>query len=137
MELKDLTGEHVLDAVDFEQVYDDYYENSQVCRFRLDGITYVVIEDPKDGYRSSMKEIRIEENANMINTFPPVKVVGRYRTKGKYGSRDDILELIDVETGKTVLEVGTKSIDDYYQGFVASFKPENMSTNSYLTRKEN
>jgi len=45
---------------------------------------------------------------------------------------EHVLDAVD-----TVLEVGTESIDGHYPRFVASFKPENMSTNSHLTRKEN
>jgi hypothetical protein len=133
VELKDLVGEHVLDAVDFsnEQVrtWGDNFEDAQVIRFRLDGICYIATEDPDDGYRSSMQDIVIAEVASMANTFPPVRVVCRHRTEGRYSNEDDILEFIDMETGKVVLEVGTDNSDDYYPSFVACFKPENMHIN--------
>ena len=133
MELKDLVGEHELDAVDFdnEEIKDEYsgVEMSQVCRFRLDGKVYAAIEDPSDGYRSSMRDLSVSDSATMKNVFQPVKVVGRHRTKGEYGGEDDVLELIDVKTGQVVLEVGTDQVDDYYPGYVASFHPEAMAIN--------
>lgn len=133
MELKDLVGEHLLDAVDFSdekvKTWGDEYEACQVMRFRLDGKCYTATEDPSDGYRSSMRELAVSDDAEMKNVFEPLKVVGRHRTKREYGDEDDVLELIDVVTGKTVIEVGTCSVDDYYPGFVASFHPEAMAHN--------
>lgn len=134
MELKDLIGEHMLDAVDFsnEQVktWGDEFEACQVMRFRLDGKCYIATEDPDDGYRSSMRELAVSYDAEMKNVFSPLKVIGRHRTEGSYGDQDDVLELIDAVTGQTVLEVGTESVDDYYPSFVASFHPEEMAHNA-------
>jgi len=133
MELKDLVGDHLLDAVDFsyEQVkmWGDAFKYCQVMRFRLDGKCYTATEDPDDGYRSCMRELAVSADAEMKNVFEPLKVIGRHRIKGGQGNEDDVLELIDVVTGKTVIEVGTCAIDDYYPGFVASFYPEAMAHN--------
>lgn len=132
MELKDLVGEHMLDAVDFsnEQVktWGEHFEACQVMRFRLDGKVYTATEDPSDGYRSSMNEITVGDWP-MTNVFQPVRVVGRHRTVYEYGGSSDVLELIDVGTGKTVIEVGTDNDDDYYPSFVANFQPEAMTPN--------
>lgn len=140
MELKGLVGEHVLDAVDFssEQVktWGNYFENCQVMRFRLDGNIYVAIEDPEDGYRSCMRDLAIAEDELMKNVFVPTKVIGRYKDRVFY-NESDILELVDVGTGKVVLEVGTDYTDDYYPSFVASFLPENMTCNIKNKAEEN
>ena len=73
MELKELVGEHMLDAVDFsdEQVktWGDQFEACQVMRFRLDGKVYVAVEDPSDGYRSCMNDLAVADDATMKNTF--------------------------------------------------------------------
>jgi len=134
MELQDLVGSHVLDAVDFstEQVkeWDGELEDCNAVRFRLDGKCYVAIEDPDDGYRSSMRELIVIENTEMKNIFTPLKVVGKYRTCGHYGENDDILELVDAVTDKVVLEVGTEDINSYYPAFISSFHPEAMAHNS-------
>ena len=134
VELAALVGLKVLDAVDFtnerRQRYSDEWEDCQACRFRLDGKVYVAIEDPSDGYRSSLASLsEYQDECPMQNAFPPVQVLARHRDKSAYHDAD-ILELIDVATGKTVLEVGTDNSDDYYPSFVASFSPENMATNS-------
>lgn len=134
MELKDLIGKGVLDAVDFgtesrERWIEGEYEDCQVCRFRLNGTVYLAVEDPEDGYRSCMQELVVDNDAKLSNVFPMVEVVGVNRTKYEYGGTSDVLELIDTHTGKVVLEVGTENTDDYYPSFVASFHPENMSIN--------
>ena len=132
MELKELVGEHMLDAVDFSteqfNIFGSRFEDCQVMRFRLDGVVYVAVEDPNDGYRSMMNDI-YTSNEVVKNTFPPVKVVCRHRENGRSGDVDDILEIIDVVTGKTIVEVGTENTDDYYPCFVASFSPENLAHN--------
>lgn len=133
MELKELAGKHTLDAVDFtdEKIksWGDEFEDCQVCRFRLDGVTYMAVEDPDDGYRSSMRDLVVDGNANMKNAFPPVEVFVRHRSKGEYGEEDDVLELVDAVTSDVILEVGTESVDDYYPIFVVRYNPAAMATN--------
>ena len=132
--LADLVGEHLLDAVDTEKITVEpwegagYTEDVEAFSFRLDGKVYTALEDPDDGYRSSMDKI-VESERPMRNVFAPVKVVGRHRTEGDH-QRDNVLELIDVVTGKVVLEVGTANTDDYYPWWVATFDPTAMATNA-------
>ena len=122
MELKDLVGLHMLDAVDFETVL---HEDSQTCRFRIDGVVWAAIEDPEDGYRSSMRELVRVGDAEMKNTFPAVQVMGVYRGIGA-----DILTFVNTSAGLQVLEIGTENTDDYYPSFVADFQPQNMPVNA-------
>ena len=133
VELKDLVGEHMLDAVDFsnEQVntWGDEFEACSVMRFRLDGKVYMVIEEPEDGYRSSMNEITVGDWP-MTNVFPPVHVIGVHRETDEGGDLVDLLDLVDAGTGKVVIEVGTDSLSDNYPAYVASFCPEAMMTNA-------
>lgn len=138
MELKDLVGPHELTGVDLSngQVkgwYGDDYEDATTLSFRLDGVTYTAIEDPDDGYRSSMREIAVTDHA-LENTFPGVAVVGRYRDRRNAFGDDnepcDILELVSADTGEVVLEVGTENAEDYYPSFVACWTPENLSLSS-------
>ncbi len=136
LELKDLIGLATLDAVDFETAQLPAYEGADaddlkdcnVCRFRLNGTVYVVIEDPNDGYRSSMREIKVAPKAEMVNVFSPVQVLGIHCDRSNYDAAH-ILKLYDVTTAKPVLEVGTDNSDDYYPVFVANFQPENMASN--------
>ena len=136
VDLDSLVGGHMLDAVDMftesvKKTYGDYYEDCELIRFRLNGTIYTAMEDPSDGYRSCMESLIVSPDAEMKNVFQPVQVVGRKKPNG-YGT-NDTLELIDVVTGKVVLEVGTDNSDDYYPSFVAAFFPANMVTNAAVS----
>ena len=127
MELIDLVGEHLLDGVDFENKLKDSYKDAQVMRFRLDGIVYGVVENPQDGYRSSMKEIYTSSNIPIINCFPPVRVLALYGIGDEFEDNSDILTMFLMENGKEVINVGTKRVDSYYPCFIANFNPEVMN----------
>jgi hypothetical protein len=134
IKLESLAGEHELTGVDYiasEELKSNYEwsgpYNGQVIRFVLDGKTYTAREDDNDGYRSAMEDL--VEGGVCKNQFAPQRVLCSIRTEGEYGSKDDVLEMRDIATGKLVLEVGTDNTDDYYPSFVANFKPENMACN--------
>jgi len=133
IDLGSLVGEHVLDAVDLstEKVerWGNYFEDANVIRFRLNGVVYTAIENPEDDFRSSLDKLFVSSDDEMRNVFPPVKVIGRKKASSQWNA-NDTLELVDVETGKVVVEVGTDNFDDYYPMFVSAFWPENMITNS-------
>jgi hypothetical protein len=134
MELSDLVGKHVLTGCDMsnlkvKETWGDGYEDCSVINFVLDGKTYQAIEDPSDGYRSSMSEIK-ESDETVKNTFQGHEVLAQMRGKGQWGSECDILDLVDVVTGKVVLSVGTDNTDDYYPSFEAVFTPENLAANA-------
>ena len=135
VDFESLVGMHELDAVDESTIqikqYDwsDSLEDANVLRFRLDGKVYTAVEDPSDGYRSSMEKLFVSDDPEMRNVFAPVKVLARISDKGEYGGTAEILQLIDVRNGKVILEAGTDNSDDCYPSFVASWKPENMAVN--------
>jgi len=131
MELKDLVGLKKLDSVDFSTEVGGYYpdEECTVCRFRLDGVLYAAYEDPEDGYRSCMKELVIVKNNLSKNIFDPIDVMCRYNNGTEY-YESDILEIVDIVTGKIILEVGTDHYEDYYPLFVARFDPTAMCLNN-------
>ena len=130
MDLKDLIGEHELSGVDFGTLPPDLqsyrHEISNTMTFVLDGHAYCVVEDPSDGYRSSMQDISEAPIESVKNRFEPVRVLARLSDK----PGDEILQLIDLKTAKVVLEAGTYSADDYYPSFVANFMPEHMACNA-------
>jgi hypothetical protein len=131
VEFSELVGLHELTGVDRENEevarWGDEYEPCEVVRFVLDGKTYTALENPSDGYRSGMRSF-VESDATVKNTFPAVRVMAIYKTKEGY-TECDILDLVDVVTGLTVLSVGTNNSDDYYPSFVGTFNPENMCIN--------
>ena len=126
--LEDLIGLHKLSGVDYStetiKTYSDSDELANAINFVLDGITYTAIEDDNDGYRSAMQQIYVSR-FKVTNKFKPVKVVGMMRPA--YGC--DILDLVDIQTGKIVLSVGTDHSDNYYPSFVYEWKPENLCLN--------
>lgn len=133
-----------LDAVDFQvtPAANDYDDDANSIRFRLNGVTYVASEDPSDGYRSSMREIRIEEKPEKLNVFPAVLVHTNYADKrsqligerDSYGDNDrdcDILQIIDTVSGAVIATIGTDNSDDYYPSFVGHFDPTKMTPGSW------
>ncbi len=127
MTLADLVGEHELTGVDcLEDAAEDAAKDQNVCIFVLDGIAYVAEEDPEDGYRSYMRELRLAD-APVKNSFPPVKVIGSMRRPGV--DQDEVLELRDAITTELVLAIGTMNTDDYYPWCTIEFHPEAMSMN--------
>lgn len=131
VELDSLIGLHELDAVDMDSAevkkWSDEYQSAEVIRFRLDGTVYMAVEDPNDGYRSSMEKLFVSDEP-MKNVFPACRVLARKKGRSDY-HENDTLEFIDTVTGKVVLEVGTDNHDDYYPNWVASFTPEHMASN--------
>lgn len=133
-ELKDLVGLHNLTGVDvseesIKEEYGDSYENCSVLRFCLDGVVYVAIEDPNDGYRSCMRQLKTSRK-KIKNSFPAVSVIGIYKTESSWGNSSDILILYNCSNGQKILEVGTENTDDYYPSFVAHFNPEAIGLTS-------
>lgn len=122
LEFRDLIGQHILSGVDFE-----VNGVGNGIRFILDNITYEVTEDEQDGYRSSANPI-IVSKANVLNTFPGVKVVVSYYDFS-VNSDKELLVIRDIETGKEVIEVGTDFTDSYYPCFINKFHPEGMYIN--------
>lgn len=120
LELKDLVGSHVLTGVDRNQLEVDGFEMAECIRFTLDGQTYIVAEDPDDGYRSCMRWIRLSKDK--VTNLKSTKVLARMATN----RAGDILEILNLKTGKTILEIGTDNSEDYYPFFVSTFEEKNL-----------
>jgi hypothetical protein len=148
MELKDLAGIHMLDAVDYGTVlvnhtdsWNDGDRKVNQLRMRLDNVTYVCEEDPDDGYRSSMRDLRIlgSEDKPITNVFGYIVVECRYAGSDNErhhknngyacGSTCDVLEIYDKENGKLIIEVGTENTGEYYPYYVANWNPMNLHIN--------
>ena len=138
--LESLVGPHMLSGVQPgvrpKAIDDRYGEDANTLTVVLDGIAYAVVEDPDDGYRSSMGDIQIVDVTEVTNTFAPVAVIAAMRDPqvSKY-QVDDVLDVTDVATGKIVLSLGTGNTHDYYPYFVADWSPENLSLNASVEQK--
>lgn len=135
----DLAGDHVFGIVPTKARHPFSNDADGVC-FVLDETTYLVFEDPSDGYRSSAGPVLSwEGGAYEIGydgyDFPNYirePVVCTHRTTGKDEWEDgaDILEVRSKETGELIFEVGTANTDDYYPSFVNSWNPAGLSANT-------
>jgi hypothetical protein len=94
----------------------------------LDGNAWMAKEDPSDGYRSSLASFEAVDPALIKNRFPACRVRARAVDPGPEDS--EIVEFVDINTGKVVLEIGTANSSDYYPSFVANFNPEAMAHNT-------
>lgn len=130
MELKDLEGVQALDAVDYGPVRGmcegPISGSPNMLRMRLCGVIYVCEEDPSDGYRSSMEELRIDDP----KTHPIQNEFGHVLVRCELDPQEnDILRVYDIANNKLVLEVGTDHTDSYYPTYVANWNPENLHIN--------
>lgn len=134
MELKELCGKHILQGVDRYQFEREVYwggtETVNAIRFRLDGITYLAVEDPSDGYRSYCEElIAVDDLPRYM--IPDTEVVCSMMPDdvGIWSESKDILVITDAMTGLSVLEVGTGNVGDWYPYCHFEYHPENLMCN--------
>lgn len=132
--LESLVGISKLTGVSFDKMNSEN-DVAQTCTFVLDDVVYTAIEDPSDGYRSSLSALEV--GGECSNVFTPCFVSCRYRTEygdGDSDGRCEILVMTDIFTDEPVLEIGTSRTDDYYPSFVAIFRPEAMAINKYTVK---
>lgn len=125
--LEDLVGPHWLSGVDETRIRidDDYINNdSDVITFILDDITFSAVEDPDDGYRSSMRELVIG-GYKCDNIFSPIPVVC------KMSEKNDATILEVYWENHLILEVGTDHSDNYYPYFVGYWDPTKIEFKTY------
>ena len=125
--LQSLCGLHKLSGVGRRgKRCDEYAWRASINQFffTLDGVTYAATEDENDGYRSCMDKLEILDEKPVI-MFDPIDVVCHMQKD----DNSDILEMIDIRNGKTVLLVGTDYYDSYYPCFINEWIPENLAVN--------
>lgn len=121
MELTELQGTHIWSGIEVGCNKDD---DAQYVKFTLDGVTYLAIEDPDDGYRSFMQELRIVSEPRKV-ALPNVNVMCHYSGE----SDSDILEFYECATKNLIMRIGTDEIDNYYPYCVMEYYPEKLSIN--------
>ena len=131
--LSSLVGKHEMTGLNIGIMDIERYGSKETCNFVdicLDNTVYRFLEDPDDGYRSYMRSILIipRRLAKLTDTGR-VKLICSLQD-------DDILDMVDIVTNKSVLKVGTDYSDDYYPSCVMSYYPENM-TQIKKTTKQN
>lgn len=133
MTLEDLVGKHVLSGIETgSMTYDEdgwKNENCNYVKFMLDGVSYLAVEDPDDGWRSCCRDL-IVEHTNPKISIPNIDVLCSMMPDNKeWGDKNDVLIITDIITGKPILEIGTINTDDYYPCFHFEYHPEDMSCN--------
>lgn len=121
MELSKLEGMHIWSGIEVGYNKDD---DGQYVKFTLDGVTYLAIEDPDDGYRSFMQELQIVSEPCKVS-LPNINVMCHYSEK----SDSDILEFYECTTKNLIMRIGTDELDDYYPYCVMEYYPEKLSIN--------
>jgi hypothetical protein len=133
VEFEALIGEHVFTGADSGILPanrdEDRWEEANVFRFVLDGVTYVATEDPSDGYRSSLGTLLVDISGAPVPAVPPVRVVVR-KAPDDVWEKNDYIEGICIENGEQIFRVGTRNHDDYYPAFVGEFDPTKMPVNA-------
>ena len=123
MTLNELTGIHVFSGIEVGTI-----DKCNYVKFTIDGVHYVAVEDPDDGYRSVCRELQVSNTAPKT-TFMPQPVECSMMENYRY-EKNDVLVVSDRFTGKVVLEIGTRNWDDYYPYFHLQYNPENMACNA-------
>ncbi|RLC45157.1 MAG: hypothetical protein DRH57_08545 [Candidatus Cloacimonadota bacterium] len=97
-----------------------YFYGVNENKFKIDDLVFEALEDPNDGYRSSLGAIVVIGDTGIYHKRPLAKVKMVYDDSG-----DDLLhKLIDIDTGHVWLAVGTGEFGDYYPYFMFRYKPD-------------
>ena len=137
MELRDLVGIHLMTGIETGTVKRESWwsveDDCNYIKFRLDGVTYMAVEDPDDGYRSSCRELEIV-NEECKTKLPDILVECKMRDNFHdtiFGTEtNDILEFYDTDNKQMFMAVGTGNTTDYYPYFVFEYMPEELCCNA-------
>ena len=111
-------GNHILNAV-------QYGKNGNGI-FVLDGVTYEAVEDPDDGYRSYLDEVKVAEPIAALYNVPVLVVPIEDPDK-------DGIVFIDKRNMRPVLSLGTDFYEDYYPCYFFDYTPQNICENGGVT----
>lgn len=135
MQLKNLVGDHIFSGIEtgtreFEHEWGGPDERNYV-KFILDGVTYMAVEDPADGYRSYMEELKVVDEPCKTK-LPDIPVHCEHVSSGLYDCTNDLLEFYDKTNNKIFLVIGTENTDDYYPYCLFKYEPENLAINANI-----
>ena len=125
MELTELVGLYLLSGAEPGYTPEKgFYGGEPTLSFILDGKTYTATENPDDGYRSYLRDVR--EGGECNNTFEGEEVNIEYIEGDGYFTG---IKATVVATGQEVLRIGTNNYDDYYPCCVLEFTPQALAAN--------
>ncbi|MFW6028786.1 MAG: hypothetical protein ACOCRO_00885 [Halanaerobiales bacterium] len=127
--LEDFECQHFLSGVEFDSTDPrSGSDENKANRMTLiiDDIPFGFVEDPTDGYRSSMKCVELSD-AVVRNTFNPILLNFTYWDEEHHELLVAHLPNIQEKKLETaVLQVGTDNTDDYYPCYVDYWSPEKL-----------
>ena len=85
--------------------------------FKLGNLVLEAVENPDDGYRSSLRDVVVHPSKTLKANIPPVEVFVRQSS-----GLTDGHEIVSKD-GYVLLEIGTNHTDSYYPCFVFSYTP--------------
>lgn len=138
MELRNLVGIHLMTGIETGTVkikswWSEEEDDCNYVKFRLDGVTYMAVEDPDDGYRCYCRELEIEDG-ECRTSLPDIIVECKMRDDVHddiWGTEEnDILEFYDINNKQMFMAVGTGNTNDYYPYFMFEYMPEELSCNA-------
>ncbi len=138
MVLMDLVGIHLMTGIETGTVkikswWSKEEDDCNYVKFRLDGVTYMAVEDPDDGYRSCCRELEIVDG-ECRTSLPGIIVECKMRDDVHddiWGTEEnDILEFYDIDNKQMFMAVGTGNTTDYYPYFVFEYIPEVLCCNA-------
>lgn len=100
--------------------------------FKLGDQIYEAVEDPEDGLRSCMEEVKCHGEGHLLrNTVffrePIAQVIVRkidHENRGKWYKDFVGYEVVGVPDGHMWLQFGTDDFDDYYPTFIFDYTPK-------------
>jgi len=110
-------------------------------QFKIDDLILEALEDPNDGYRSTLGLIQHTTKTNGYKHFhkKPIAYVEVEEISGDLKGFNDYVysdfegfALRDTRTNTYILAVGTSDVGDYYPAFVFNYNPDKNQT-EYLT----
>lgn len=117
---KETTKEKFIDFDKMIGLECSLYYNNHSNQFQLGDVTFEVIEDEQDGYRSCLKEVKIiDENSRR----DPGNFLGTVKITKNSSSSNEIWLLEDIIKNHVWYEFGTANFDDYYPSFVFNYEP--------------
>lgn len=137
MKLRDLVGVHLMTGIETGTVKRANWwsgeDNCNYVKFRLDGVTYMAVEDPDNGYRSMCRNLEVVDE-ECRTKLPDILVECKMRDDEHddiWGTEEnDILEFYDVSNKQMFMAVGTGNTNDYYPYFAFEYTPEVLSCNA-------
>ena len=124
-------GKHEFSGIDPYTRPGDYWGERIGYYIIIDNIVYAFEHDPDDGYRS-YGNLYIPENIsvnNIKNRFPAQDVIITQHHREHTDGSKHFYSIVDVITGKVILEIGTDYTDSFYPMAICHYYPENMAIN--------